>query len=597
MKFLILLLLPILAFSQPTDIVGQAVYTTGQKAEMIVRLNAGQYGDLTSGSADFSSNPNSGTFDWFHDVVGEQVHNGSGYPNKTGTVIDYSPKHRNSPTDGNYNLHDMNDAAVHAWLTNDQTKAGLVLDKLLEYANADELDFSNGTATYTSNSKHGTFVRFEANDFVNPWFELIAWMDRNLEAYALIRDMNVSITINEQNILNEWFYYANEWAKACMRLRTSIRIGGDWENGNYQDTAYNQFFNPSSTRSNPYLEDQNGNPLNAYEFNQAQGLSNVGWEFVVYIGNYGVHFNETDAKTLSQKLFEFFFIQIMPDGNTMEMVRGYNARPDWGVFYSLITLGSIVRFANTHAVAVENGLPGVTDRGKYYDWTTTLGMEDIIPNYATAGTGDGTPKGLQMHMTALSNFFATRTGNGWDPVFKLNNQVIDGDNHYHYRNPAAIANAYYNDSNLEDWYKSNGVYTGIPTTGGQSVGIYPSDDGHYYIFGAEPLIWRNMEAYMFNSGGIILPTSLVFDDNLHIMSVGDTYTPAFSINPSNATDQTITVMASKPLGNTNLGSFTATSGGRLILNGSTNSGSDVTDTIEVIVYDRDKARRRNKRFN
>ena len=106
-------------YAQPPDIIGQGVYTAGQKAEMINRLNRGEYSKLIEGSNSFNSNPDVGTFNWFHDVVREKLKDGSGHPGKWGSVIDYSPIYNRGALDSNKQLHNMNDAAVHAWLTND----------------------------------------------------------------------------------------------------------------------------------------------------------------------------------------------------------------------------------------------------------------------------------------------------------------------------------------------------------------------------------------------------------------------------------------------------------------------------------------------
>ena len=131
----------------------------------------------------------------------------------------------------------------------------------------------------------------------------------------------------------------------------------------FQDTAYNQFFNPSSTRSNPYLQDENCNNLNQYQYNQVQAFQKRSMGiYDVYIANYSNHFRDDDGKKLADKFWcHFSLITLCQTETPLRCIVAIILVLIGGMFYCLVTAGAMVRHANAHAVAVENGLPGVTD--------------------------------------------------------------------------------------------------------------------------------------------------------------------------------------------------------------------------------------------
>lgn len=474
---------------------GQGIFTPGQRTEMLARR--AQMTGIDANVAAYKANPTSFDFDHWHNVPGN-------VPKDNPPVFDYSPIKNK---DG-YRDHFV-DLAISAWLDEDLTEAALVVDYLIRHFNRDELDVSNGQATNTTNPTFGTQERFYIQDEVNPWFEFNAWVKKCMQSWILINDISgFSTSTANENLINEYFAYAADWAYSTMQFRMGYR-GSNIEAYTFNSTGFNTQFNPNSRRTNPFLEDINGNPYTQYLATQSMGMQNTYWDWMDVIDLYGIHYNVTSYKDWIKNAWDFYLAaHIWPNGINMEMYRAYADRPNWGMFYTPVTLASMVKVAHGHAAAVLNGVPGVSDAGYFFDRTVTDGIEDLFPDHCCADTGDGTAKGLLLALQAHARFFAqgslqsntTEWGDSSNggQRFYVNGQLIDGDNHYQFTNPFAVANAWYNDPILERAYKRQGEFSHIPTTGGQVMGAYSNDEGTLYKWGADAdVIWREMESVMY----------------------------------------------------------------------------------------------------
>ena len=364
------------------------------------------------------------------------------------------------------------------------------------------------------------FERFYVQDEVNPWFEFNAWVKKCMESWILVNDIpGFNPTTNEKNIINEYFAYAADWAYRTYLHRTGYR-GINLVSWSFNaNNGFNSFFNPNSKRTNPFLEDINGNPYNEYQVSQVMSLQNTAWDWIDVIDIYGVHYNVTLYKDWVKKAWEYYFIaNIYPDGINQELYRGYYRASDvfryanWGMFYTPVTLASLTKIAHAWATAVENGVEGTSDAGWFYDFTTTKGLEhpDIYDsNYCCAPTGDGTPKGLRIALVAHARFLAqgspqsnsTEWGHSSNHGRRYynNQQLLTGNNNYQFTNPFALANCWYNDPILERAYKRQGEFSHIPSSGGQSMGAYSNHEGTLYKWGPDWEFWRNMEPYMYGN--------------------------------------------------------------------------------------------------
>ena len=483
---------------------GQGIFTPGQRTEMLARR--AQLDNMDANVADYKANPTQYDFDHWHSEVGIRMNNATG-----GNVFQYSPIKNN----GGYRDHFV-DLAVSAWLDNDLTEAGLVVDYLVRHFNDDNLDVSNGQATNFTNPTHGTFERFYVQDEVNPWFEFNAWVKKCLQSWILINDIpGFSTSTANRNLINEYFAYAADWAYRTYLFRTGYRGINLVSQSFNANNGFNSFFNPNSKRTNPFLEDINGNPYNQYQVSQVMSLQNTAWDWIDVIDMYGIHYNVTLYKDWVKAAWDYYFVSIVyPNGINGEMYRGYDDRPNWGMFYTPVTLSSLVKIAHGHAAAVLNGVPGVSDVGYFYDRTVTEGLEDNAyfgSGYCCAPTGDGSPKGLELALVAHARFLAQgspqsnatewgHSSNGGNRFYN-NGELIDGDNHYQFTNPFAVATCWYNNPILSRAYKRQSEFSHIPATGGQSMGAYRNDEGTLYKWGADVEVWRDMEAVMY--GGTI----------------------------------------------------------------------------------------------
>nr|MBX2849806.1 hypothetical protein [Acidiferrobacterales bacterium] len=202
-------------------------------------------------------------------------------------------------------------------------------------------------------------------------------------------------------------------------------------------------------------------PVNRLTQLQSGPFNNRVWDFVALVHSYGVYFNDAESRQFAWDFFtQFLQLAVFPDGTLAEWYRSHDRNPNQGLTYNYTTLMHVVKVAQTHAVAVENRLPGMTERGKFYDYVTALGTDQKVPNYPGSSTSGG-QKGIRQMLVNLSRYHRAPEDGGYLGIRKAENFAPYQSILYRYSIVPAIANSYYQDRALEDYAAFN-VDAGYP---------------------------------------------------------------------------------------------------------------------------------------
>jgi hypothetical protein len=344
-----------------------------------------------------------------------------------------------------------------------------VFNVLVEQSADTKLDWSNATKFPLDGASES-----------NPYFTSFARMTKYIDAYSLVYDQIAGDATYLSNYaqVEGWFLDAATYAKLRMGNKLANIFGGtggDVSTFTFADTFYDD------TYSNPFTHYTSGG-VGQYgvTWGQAAGMNNRVWDHVGLVGHYGLLFNNTSFKAWAGDLFEFTIqSNVYPDGTFVEWYRSEIGKEVSGLLYTHLTLYHMTKLAFSHAVAIENGLVGSgSDKGKYFDYTTSLGSDEQgWPSYGGTSTSGGS-KNLKLVITNLSKYFRTTANGGWNDVrFTEGGTVIPTFSKP--PSPAiAMANAYYKDDALEDFYmlRSSAGYDGIPRYYGDGLSpVMPSN--------------------------------------------------------------------------------------------------------------------------
>lgn len=480
MRYLLFLLFPL--FSSAQSIVGQAIFTQPQLNEMNTRLDGGGlyvvtnsgssgfYGDgnqIKVGAEEFLNQEQAGTyaneFTWSSSAVPVADYN-------TGT---FEPSPVFSPAGGaTLNVEYIHYASVLAAIWNGrsetttfsgQTKskslhaldlAQAVFDVLLRRSQDVKLNFAD-TSRWVRNSADG-----------NPHFITIAKMSKYLSSFALVYGQlsgYSSFNTNRASV-ESWFTAAKDFAVARHNNRVSAFLGSGWRNfANNSFGSTTDYGGAGNHQSHVYFT-SGGAGVMEVSSAQASATNNRALDFASYVGNYSIHFNDAATKSYAFDVFRLHMMfAVFADGSYMEHYRAYDTSPDLGLHYSTLAIFKLVSDAYRHEVAIANGLTGATEPGKYFNYSTSIGTDELYSSYPSSSTSGGT-KTIKLMLENLSKWYRTSANGGWSDIRYAEGGNAINEYNRPYTIATAMANTYYNDAGLEAYYKFNG--TGYGTMGG-----------------------------------------------------------------------------------------------------------------------------------
>lgn len=401
-----------------------------------------------------------------------------------------SPLGKNSTT-GQYGIDHIHYAALLAYIWQDdstvitfsgETKARsahafdlaeAVFNVLVEQSNDTKLDFSNATKYPIDIDGDGFYG---SADIGAPLMYYIAKMEKYLHSYSLVVPILDGETYFEaENAgVETWLANAASWAYEKIQ----------WQNNRYlanEDPTVTPIgdrgFDQVSGFSPLYYTSGGTGQVTINQV--AQGtVNNIALDFIQMFQAYGILFNNTAYKTLAYDMYELAIkLGVFPDGSWFEFSRATQSEPSLGFNYAAKGVSHLAMMAYKHAVAVENGLTGVTDRGLYFDYSTSEGSDDLYTSGWATQTTSGGPKSLLLMIKNFGKWYRTSANDGYSDLrFAPTGLDMEAEKRP-YVLGAAIANVYYDDGDLYNLYTQNASvgYAGPDYYQGAGVGTVVND--------------------------------------------------------------------------------------------------------------------------
>ncbi|MFI1771010.1 hypothetical protein [Thalassobellus citreus] len=371
----------------------------------------------------------------------------------------------------------LHTTAAYAYALDDVSIANTIATEILAYVGANDLNTTwwNDSSTY----------RFDAD--YSLWIQT-ADVKKTKHSYNLIKDLATNLTDVDKETIDTWFARYAEITFNATSSRIETYLGVDWENagitkftpeGTYPEIAGVSTANP--------LQDSNGDDITAYTMAWAQDIyNNRQWEAIAYVHSWAIENNDREKEIWARNFVKSFLkYAIFPDGTMAELYRNVDSDPTKGVFYGYITMTAVVSMAHEDAVA--NNFPN----DKLYDYTTKEGIVNGSTNLTTSGfaggsTTDGiTEKSILSVLKAQSNYLRTQANGGWSDLryFKKTDNSVVSLSTVGLRQPStipAIANLYYRNTDLSDWYNYNtsvGYPAKVIISEGYLAGVDNEDTG------------------------------------------------------------------------------------------------------------------------
>jgi hypothetical protein len=435
----------------------QVMFTNSQINLMVSRLESGFSRPGTNGedisrmineAEQFLADPNSGRLDW---MPSSDIR---------GCRLGCDPVPINVVNGDHYVADNIFYAGIYAFILANRNQGGdltyaeqlshAIASQTLKRATDPNLDFTN-----RSSWLDGTET--------NPFFLTAAWLEKTMNNWSLIKSMNLEtgLTKEEETIIEDWFKKGRDWMYDKLTNHYIYGFGSNWKS-TADDTGYNMKY----SGSNNAVIAVNGIEQTEYTVNHAAVLPhwNVPSKYASFLHYYGLIYQDEMALELSERWYQDVFkLSVFSDGTTTELKRASSGNPGQGLQYWSITMSTLTSIAHSHAVAVLQNNPIVHgySYSYFYDYTTSEGLSDYLPSYVGSDTKGGN-KGLESYLVAFTKYLGQSTGlNDWGEV----RQVNDGDypthqmtSKFHYMVPLAQANAYYNNSTLQNAYSGNGGY-------------------------------------------------------------------------------------------------------------------------------------------
>ncbi|SFB72457.1 Putative binding domain-containing protein, N-terminal [Zunongwangia mangrovi] len=389
-----------------------------------------------------------------------------------------------NPTEGRYSypsvmaggtkdtskLRNIFHAALYASLTNDQSVANAVAEEFVIRLLANDLQ-DPGTFEHPVGTIEwigGAYFHFATNiKKMHKAFELIyniqnVWTNKNIsDIKNYFKDFNTIL----------WNYYER---------KIPAVLGVDWKEGNFAIPSY------LTTTLHYPIENSDGTPNIDFVVTNFQEaiFNNRMFDIVGYIHHWAVNNNDTPKEVAMRNHVKMWCKYAMfTDGTLYEIYRNSSDDRNKGVFYSNITLCHVIDIAHLDAMA--NHFPG----DRLYDYETTEGIEQGSINltniiYTGSSTTDGvTPKNIKKAILNVSKYLRSSANGGFNDLRYFEGVPLDSSQRNVENNTfprynsivPAIANYYYNDPELEDYYLYN-TDAGYPQKQIVSEGIVKVED-------------------------------------------------------------------------------------------------------------------------
>lgn len=466
----ILLLFPLICLGQA--ILGQATFTQPQLDEMWSRYQnngpffnaangiAGNGAEIFTSAEDFLLEEESGSFahewDWVASTTPLSTEPNSGFNSEPRPGGDADAGPDRSVDYDNYAaivcavFKNRADVITFAGQTlsadaHSERIAIAVRDLLIRRASDPEYDFGNQTKYPYDQATRGTIV---SN---NPFFIMTAKLDKYLIAYSLTYDKMP----NGSNftLLDNWFLDIANWCNAGLDDIYVSMIGETPPFANIPRAIDNAFVQDNySGATYTHYDSSGNNGVNLIGRLQSTTCNNRMWDFITFLGTYGTLYNNSTFRDKNWELFKYYFqVGVFPDGTSNEWYRASGSSDgSSGMNYITVVAGQIVRNADFHAVAVTNGIPGVSDVGQYYEYTTSIGTDELISGYNQTSTSGGS-KGVFAYLDNWRKYFLTPADGGFEGV----RHTDTGGQINAYRLPytvvIAMANSYYNNQDFTNF--------------------------------------------------------------------------------------------------------------------------------------------------
>ncbi|GGD03591.1 Ig-like domain-containing protein [Hyunsoonleella pacifica] len=410
---------------------------------------------------------------------------------------EYRPKFGESgslPPRGQY----LHTSAVYAYVMDDVNLANAIANEIVETVKTNPLN-----TAFWNNSN---VVRWDTEYAL--WIQT-SKIKKTLDSYYFVKYLQTTLTNQEISTIESWFNRFADLAYRALKDRLDSYLGNNWHINGESKFIYNDLY-PVSQASTPNpVQDAEGKDLVEFTMSWAQDIyNNRQWDCVAYIHSMAVKNNDIERENWARQFVKSFLkYAVFADGTMAELWRNKDDDPTRGVFYSYVSLGAVIQIA--HADAMANHFPG----DKLYDYKTKEGIVNGSTNLTDSGyvggsTTDGvTEKSLYTVLKAQSNYLRSSANGGWNDLrfFRKSNNTVVPLSTVGKRQPStipAIANLYYKDNDLSDFYMYN-TAVGYPAKQIINEGYIASmweaneDMGSWgnLIFGS---IWYEQENNFFN---------------------------------------------------------------------------------------------------
>lgn len=399
--------------------------------------------------------------------------------------------------------------ALHAFATDNVSNANVVATELLAIVNATDLN-----TTFWNDSGSLRWDDLLAADSGSAMWGRTGKFKKLYISYKLIESLQTTLTSTEEAQINTWFQRFKELAETGTKNRLDTQWGANWENTlvkNYGDFE-NQLYPETVANSNTPITDAVGVVDARFTMILGQDShNNRVWDAISYVHLWATENGDSTGEFWTRQAIKMTIKYcVFPDGSYWELMRNRDSDPPLGVFYSNIAINGMIEMAHTDAIY--NHYP--TD--KLYDYETSDGIlngstDQSVSAYVGGSTTDGsTLKGLKTLIIGQSKYYRTPANGGWSPVryyTSFDDTVtteIDMEGNYQPSTQAAIANLYYKDQDIQDYYLFN-TTVGYPVKQNLLVGSL-ADAGYSEDYGAwgsltQGAMWLEMEDNFFTLKG------------------------------------------------------------------------------------------------
>ncbi len=386
-------------------------------------------------------------------------------------------------------IGNIHSAALQAFIEVDKELALGVWKELNWLANFNNLDATN-------KSKYPWNESFDSH----PFFMSFSKLEQYTHSYGLIYELikNESVYNSQKDKVNSWFKGWADFALNTAAKRQQVYITQDISkfDDNYKNSSF--YSGAGNNQTHSYFDSKGKNGKLRLSTMQSGGYSNRNFDRIAWIAAYGTYFNSAEHRDYAFNMFKSAIqCGMFADGTWNEWYRSHSGSTNLGGDYTWTTLMHFVVMAQGHAVAVYNGFEGVVDAGKYYNYKTDQGTDQRCKNYASDSTSGG-EKGILAMIKNLGKHYNEFVGQRHSESGKKYD--LKG---LPFHLPVAMANTWYNDIELYNFYNYVGDFAHVNLNPNKSANIRsPHTMGHAWGMGQAVgalFPYGRLEGYVFNT--------------------------------------------------------------------------------------------------